>query len=174
MLEWDEYVEKLLQSESVFDGINLSFDEDINSVSVPPIIKSSILMLDKMVLHQGQYNIMVFPEGVQSIFIFTLMKVLHNITKGKIERSYDPSDFQIGEKLKFGNAVVEYLGIEDHNGKTHLKIRLADLTNSAPIEFFPLFQRTNTLRRLSRYEQFIVAKKKAERKITKISPNERQ
>lgn len=171
MLEWHEYVEQLLQSGSAFDGISLSFDGDPNSTGVPPIIKSSILMLDKMIQHQGQNNILVFPERVQSIFIFTIMKLLHNIAQGKIKRTYDPLDFQPGEKLKLGNAVVEYLGLETRNGKECLRIKLADLTSSAPIEFFPFFQRTSTQRRLSKYTRFIAAKRKIESQITYVSPN---
>ncbi|MTI94708.1 MAG: hypothetical protein FH749_04345 [Firmicutes bacterium] len=171
MLEWHEYVEQLLLRESAFDGISLSFDGDPKITGVPPIIKSSILMLDKMIQHQGQYNIMVFPERVQSIFIFTLMKLLHNIAQGKIEKTYGLSNFQSGEKLKLGNAVVEFLGLEERDGKTCLKIRLADLISSAPIEFFPLFQRTSTQRRLSKYKRFVAAKGKVESQITHVSPN---
>lgn len=174
MLEWHEYVEQLLQNESAFDDISLSFGEDQNDTGIPPIIKSSILMLDKMIEHQGKYNIIVFPERVQSIFIFTLMKLMHNIAQGKIEKMYDPSAFQSGEKLKLGNAVVEFLGLEERDGKICLKIRLADLISSAPVEFFPFFQRTSTQRGLSKYEQFFAAKKEAESQITYLSPDEQQ
>lgn len=174
MLEWHEYVEQLLQSESVFDGISLSFGENQDDTGVPPIIKSSILMLDKMIKHQGQYNIIIFPERVQSIFIFTLMKLLHNIAQGKIESLYDPAAFHPGEKLKLGNAVVEFMGLEERDGKPCLKIRLADLINSAPVDFFPFFQRTSTQRGLSKYEQFFAAKKEAESQITYLSPDEQQ
>ena len=166
MLEWHEYVEQLLQNESAFDGISLSLGDNRSDSGVPPIIKSSILMLDKMLQHQGIYNIIVFPERVQSIFIFTLMKLLHSITQGKIEKMYDPSAFQFGEKLKLGNAVVEFLGLEERDDTPCLKIRLADLISSAPVEFFPFFQRTNTQRGLSKYAQFVAAKKDAESQIT--------
>lgn len=174
MLEWHEYLEQLLQDESTFDGISLSFGENQDDTGIPPIIKSSILMLDKMMKHQGQYNIIVFPERVQSIFIFTLMKLLHNIAQGKIEKMYDPLAFQFGEKLKLGNTVVEFLGIEERDGKLCLRIKLADLISSAPVEFFPFFQRTSTQRGLSKYEQFFAAKKEAESQITYLSPDEQQ
>lgn len=174
MLEWHEYVEQLLQSESAFDGISLSFGGDPNDIGVPPIIKSSILMLDKMIQHQGKYNIIVFPERVQSIFIFTLMKLMHNIAQGKIESLYNPAAFHPGEKLKLGNAVVEFMGLEERDGKPCLKIRLADLDCSAPVEFFPFFQRTDTQRRLSKYAQFVAAKREAESQITYLSPDEQQ
>ena len=53
MLEWHDFVEQLLSKESSFDGISLSFDGTAHSVGVPPIIKASVLMLDKMITHQG-------------------------------------------------------------------------------------------------------------------------
>ena len=76
MLEWHDFVEQLLSEESSFDGISLSFDGTAHSVGVPPIIKASVLILDKMITHQGKFNILVFPERIQSIFIFTLIKLL--------------------------------------------------------------------------------------------------
>jgi len=174
MIEWHEYVEQLLQSNSIFDGLSLSLGDDIQASHIPPIVKSSILMLDKMVVHQGKYNILIFPERMQSIFIFTLMKLLHDIAQGEIEKAYNPSAFQPGEKLKLGKAVVEFLGIEDCEGKLRMKIRLADLTSSAPIDFFPLFQRTSTQRGLTKYLQFVEVKREAEKKVKSLSPDERQ
>ena len=75
-MEWHDYVAQLLSQESSFDGISLSFEDDAHSVGVPPIIKASVLMLDKMIEHQGKFNILVFPERIQSIFIFTLVKFI--------------------------------------------------------------------------------------------------
>ena len=85
-MEWQDYVAQLLSQKSSFDGIILSFEDNAHSVGIPPIIKASVLMLDKMIAHQGKFNILVFPERIQSIFIFTLIKLLHNIAEGKIER----------------------------------------------------------------------------------------
>lgn len=173
MLEWHDFVEQLLSEESSFDGISLSFDGTAHSVGVPPIIKASVLMLDKMITHQGKFNILVFPERIQSIFIFTLIKLLHNIAEGKIERAYDPEAFKPGEKLKLGNAVVEFVGIEDEKNERRMKIKVADLTISAPIEYFPLFQLTNTQRRLSPYEKYVVEKKKIEGLVSHLTADEK-
>ena len=173
MLEWHDFVEQLLSEESSFDGISLSFDGTAHSVGVPPIIKASVLILDKMITHQGKFNILVFPERIQSIFIFTLIKLLHNIAEGKIERAYDPEAFKPGEKLKLGNAVVEFVGIEDEKNERRMKIKVADLTISAPIEYFPLFQLTNTQRRLSPYEKYVVEKKKIEGLISHLTADEK-
>ncbi len=76
MLDWNEYIEQLLSRESSFDGISLSIGDATKPVGVPPIIKASVLMLDRMLECQGKFNILVFPERIQSIFIFTLVKLL--------------------------------------------------------------------------------------------------
>ena len=73
MMEWQEYISRILADSASFDGISLSFGE-AEEFAVPPIIKASVLMLDKMLEHQGQFNILVFPERIQSIFIFTIVK----------------------------------------------------------------------------------------------------
>ena len=144
MLEWHDYIQRLLTQESSFDGITMSIGTGEN-VEVPPIIKASILMLDRMQKCQGKRNILVFPERVQSIFIFTLSKLLHNIFEGRIDKAYDPSTFIPGEKLRIGKAVVEFLGIEErknHSGK-FMRIRTKDTIYSTPLEILPLFQKTN-------------------------------
>lgn len=172
-MEWHDYVAQLLSHESSFDGISLSFEDNACSFGIPPIIKASVLMLDKMIEHQGEFNILVFPERIQSIFIFTLMKLLHNIAEGKIERAYNPEAFKLGEKLKIGNAVVEFAGIEENKDEKRMRIKVADLIDSAPIAHFPLFQLTNTKRRLSTYKQYAAEKKKVEGMMPYLTPNEK-
>lgn len=174
MLEWSEYIEQLLKNEDSFDSIRLSFADGQTTAGIPPIIKTSILMLDKMLKHQGKFNIMVFPERVQSIFIFTLTKLLHNIKEGRIEKSYDPTLFQRGEKLKFGNAVMEFIEIEEREHKHCVKVKMANLeAYSAPFEFLPLFQRVNTQKPLSKFEKFIEARREAEKRMAILSPEEK-
>ena len=177
MIEWHDYVAQLLSQKSSFDGISLSFEDNTHSVGIPPIIKASVLMLDKMIVHQGKFNILVFPERIQSIFIFTLIKLLHNIAEGKIERAYEPEAFKLGEKLKLGNAVVEFAGIEERNSEQRMRIKVVDkgtpLIIDAPIENYPLFQRTNTQRRLSTYNQYIEEKGKLEDLSNSLTPDEK-
>ena len=169
MLDWNEYIEQLLSRESSFDGISLSIGDATKPVGVPPIIKASVLMLDRMLECQGKFNILVFPERIQSIFIFTLVKLLYNISEGRIERAYDPEKFQPGEHLKLGKAVVEFLRVEERYGKKHIVLRLADLETSAPIEYFPLFQKT-TATRLSKDGRFTEEKKAAKALLSSVTP----
>ena len=160
MLEWQDYVSKLLSTKSSFDGITLSFSDSEKRFGVPPIIKSSILMLDQIIQHQGKFNIMVFPEKTQSIFIFTLVKLLHNISEGQIVSNYDPNAFVLGQKLRLGKAVFEFVRIEGEGKKKCMTLRFADLIDIAPIEIFPLFQKTNA-QRLSNYKVFANERKHA-------------
>lgn len=162
-MEWQDYIADLLAQKCSFDGISLSFNGGPSPIGVPPIIKSSVLLLDQMLAQGVNRNIFVFPEKTQSIFFFTLIKLLHNITEGKIERVYDPGAFHPGEKLKLGNAIVEFVGIEGRGDDRKMRIRLAeDLTITAPVEFFPLFQLTNTRRRLSNNALYSAERKKLE------------
>ena len=161
MLEWQDYISQLLSVKSSFDEITLSLDNSDTPVRVPPIIKSSILMLDKMQEYQGLFNILVFPERLQSIFVFTLVKLLYNISEGRIESNYNPDTFAPGEKLRFGKAVAEFLGIEERDGKECIILRFADINSySAPVSFLPLFQKTNA-KKVSKYSSFVDARKQA-------------
>lgn len=171
-MEWQEYISQLLSIKSSFDGITMSFSDNAGSFGVPPIIKSSILMLDQMQEHEGKANILVFPERIQSIFIFTLIKLLYNIFEGRIESNYDPSTFQVGEHLRLGKAVVKCLGVEERDVGRCLMFQLADMDKySSPIEYLPLFQKTNA-QKLSKWKVFVEERKKAWVKQASMKPEE--
>lgn len=162
MIGWNEYINQLLLSDTEFDNITISLDEGAVSTLVPPIIKISITMLDKMIENQGKLNVLIFPEKIQSFLIFTVMKLFHNISQGKIKSSYDPTKFSVGEKLKVGNAIVEYLGTEVRNNSMCLMLKMADCDKySAPIGILPIFQKVATDRRLSKTIQYSKASKTA-------------
>ena len=157
MMEWGEYISNLLSSEE--DGMDLAISLNDGQVStgIPPIIRASIFMLEKIDEHQGNRNVLVFPEKEQTGPIFSLMYLFHNLSRGKIRANYDPDEFTPGEKLKVGNAVVEYLGKEKTNdeGEECLVIGLANnLKIIAPIRYLPIFQKTSTNRRLSTLQKY--------------------
>lgn len=172
MLEWRDYISQLLSQVSSFDGISLSLGDSQSSVGVPPIIKASVLMLDRMLECQGKFNILVFPERIQSIFVFTLVKLLYNISEGRIKCAYNPEEFSPGDKLRFGKFVVEFLGIETCGEKKNMRLRFSDLEDTALIDFFPLFQKT-TAKRISPYKDFGVKIKKAKQLLSKMTADER-
>lgn len=166
MISWDEYLKQLLLNKASIDDICFSFNSEKNALGFPPIIKSSILILDKMIEKQGLHNIIVFPERRQSIFFFTIARLLHNIFEERIAGHYDPSAFEIGEKVKIGKAVAEFQGIEEENEQLKIKIlQGGGVLYSAPIELFPYFQKTTTNRRLSRHQTFIEEKNRVEKSI---------
>lgn len=160
MIAWDDYLEKLISTPDEMDGITLSFDGGETNISVPAIVKSSILMLDKMVQHQGKRHIMVFPEREQTALIFSLIRAIHNIETGKIEKNYSVDDFVPGEKLKLGNAVVLFLGTAEMYGKRYMQVRLSDADiYSFPVDTAPVFQKTDTKRPLSNTAKYAKEKK---------------
>ncbi len=172
MMEWRDYIKNLLSGSNDLDGIRLSMGENTTPIAIPPIIKASIQMLDKITEHQGKLNILVFPERIQSIFIFTLIKLIYNISDGRIGRNYDPEKFRKGEHLKLGKAVVEFDRIDEMDGRTYMYVRTSDLLYAAPIELFPLFQKTNA-KRLSKDALFSKEKKNAMTACFSMSDNER-
>ena len=158
MFEWNEYLEYLLNERSEMDGLTVSLSGETGPTAVPSIIKSSVSLLDKMSDHQGKLNVIVFPEKRETLLTFVLMVLFHNIVAGKVQSSYDPQTFKVGDRLKVRNAVVEYQGTEERNNRLYIKIGLADgMRYSAPAELFPVFQKVETKRRLSKYESYASA-----------------
>lgn len=164
MIAWDDYLEKLMSEPDEMDGITLSFDRGNSNISVPAIIKVSVLMLDKMVQNQGKRHVLVFPEREQTALIFSLIRAIHNIETGKIEKRYSVEDFNPGDKLKLGNAVVEFLGVSEMNSKRYINIHMADIDkHSVPIATAPIFQKTDTKRPLSGWKKFCEERKTLEK-----------
>lgn len=158
MFEWNEYLEYLLNERSEMDGLTISLNGEVGPTAVPSIIKSSVSLLEKMSDHQGKLNVIVFPEKRETLLTFVLMVLFHSIIAGKVESSYDPKTFNEGDRLKVGNAVVEYQGTEERDNRLYIRIGLADgMRYTAPAEFFPVFQKVETKRRLSKFESYASA-----------------
>lgn len=154
-MNWDDYIREILKKPSCFDNVVLSLGNDAQ-IDVPPIIKASIYILESIIKTQGIHNVIVFPERIQSSFVFSIMKIIYNIATGKIGYSYDPSRFTKGQKLKFENCVVEFESIEKcEDGKEKIFVKFAEnLIYGLPIEVAPYFQSTDTKRPLSKYQVF--------------------
>src|SRR5690606_551189 len=137
------------------DNITLSFGNDTYT-SVPPIIKASLFILDQIYSDNDIYNVLVFPERIQTSVIFAIGEVINKIATGKIQYNYDPYKFKKGQKLKFGNYIVRFLSIDKcEDGKERIFVRFAEsLTYGLPIEVAPYFQSTDTERPLSRFRGF--------------------
>ena len=78
MIAWNDYLEKLISVPDEMDEITLSFDGGNTNISIPAIVKSSILMLDKMVQYQGKRHVLVFPEREKTALIFALIRAIMN------------------------------------------------------------------------------------------------
>lgn len=155
MIEWEDYIESLLNQKSPLDNINIHLPGETMATRVPPIVKASILMLERMIDKQGKYNIFVFPEKTQTSFIFMLLKTIYNIAIGKIDKAYDPHTFVKGQKLRLGKWVVEFDGIEFLDGSEMMFVKFSDPGRYAvPIEKVPYMQLAET-KRLSTYATFV-------------------
>lgn len=159
-MEWKEYLKGIITEPSCLDNISMSFSGE-EPVCIPPVIKASILMLEKMMAAQGVHNVIVFPERIQSSFIFAISKLIHSITSGKIKKTYDPYNFAPGQKLKIKNNIMEFLRIQTgiQGNPTDKRIRIwvqfADCSYGLPVEIAPYFQLVDTNRPLSKYSKFI-------------------
>ena len=155
MISWKNYVKKLISIPDEMDSITLSFDEGNSNIPIPAIVKASILMLDKMVQNKGKRHVIVFPEREYTSLTFAVIRAIHNISTGKIEKEYNIEDFVPGDRLKLGNAVAEFLGLAVINGIDYMQIKLSDTNRySIPVASLPIFQKTDTKRPLSSSAKF--------------------
>lgn len=140
MLSWDEYIDSLLTTPTVFDSMSLQYCD--NATTISPIVKASIQMLESMLSTEGRHNVFVFPEIKELLYEFVLSKIVYNVAAGKISIAYDPHTFKHGQKLKYKNCFVEFeeLGV-DADGVERLYIRLADgVKYGVPSTIAPIFQ----------------------------------
>lgn len=164
MTSWSDYINQLLSQKTNFDDVVISLDGNRTTMPVPSIVKASILMLDQMMESMGKRNVLIFPETHKTLFLFVIMKLLHNFGTGRIAHHYDPEEFTIGEKLKLDKAIAECRGSVIDNGKKLLRLKFSDGYYSAPVDLLPFLQRTNTARKLSKSNRFYEEKKKIDQK----------
>ena len=74
MLSWNDYIEELLATSTVLD--NMSLQNSDNAITVSPIVKASIQMLESMIETEGHHNVFVFPEFKELIYEFVLSKIV--------------------------------------------------------------------------------------------------
>ena len=154
-MKWEEYINLILKDEKCLDNIKLELDG--KETEIPAIVKASVFMLEKMIKHQGKYNLFVFPDGNQIPFVFMLSKLIYNIFSGKIEQTYNPEDFLPGQKLRLGNAIVEFEKVDyekAYQGEKAIYIKNADCTRILRVEYAPFFQTTDSEKRLSSDKTF--------------------
>lgn len=153
MESWSDYIIKLLNTKGHFDDVQITLAGDQPSFTIPPVIKASILMLDKFQSGGSNKNIFVMPENDQLIFLFAIIKTIHNILNGKIGRDYNPEQIPIGTRLKLGNAVVEFKGLEIINKEEYVTVYGNDGKLSFKKWMMPYFQQTDS-QRLSKIDDF--------------------
>ena len=155
-MEWEGYVQEILQEKDELDELYISTDGGETKGQFPNVIRASIRILDRILACDGRLNIFIFPEKQQMLFMFMLAKVIHNLTGGKIDHTYDPSQFKPGEKVKLGKAVLEYCGITDNGmGQKCIQFKTSDVMIKAPIDFLPVLQHAKTNMKLSKHDKYV-------------------
>lgn len=158
-MEWASYIKSELTKPNSLHNLKIKFDNDDSNIGIPAIITVSIDLLNRFFVTGEKHIVMVFPEKIKSSFLMVILKIISDISKGKIENTYNIGSFQKGEKLKCKNCVVEFDRIEEEDGVTRLFIRDSECTVGIPIDRAPFFQLTETNRRLSKHTEFNKAKK---------------
>ena len=151
-MDWNQYVQSVLDEKKCLDNINISID-GIES-PLPSIVKASVFMLEKMINNQGNRNLFVFPDGEQIPFLFMLAKLIYDMQSGKIGNQYKPEDFVPGQILKLGNCVMEFVRVGEEprlDGRKAIYLKFADADLFyCPIEMAPYFQKSDTKKKLSK------------------------
>lgn len=155
-MEWENYIKGILSEKDALDELYISTDGGITRSKFPSVITVSIRILDRILANGGRLNLFVFPEKQQMLFLFMIAKVIRNLTSGKIDHTYDPAGFEVGEKVKLGDVIVEYRGIAD-NGMGHqcIKIKTSDVLLTEPLYFMPVLQRVKTKKPITNHDKYI-------------------
>ena len=87
-MRWEEYIAQVLATNTAFDGLSLSNAGEAMSIS--PIVKASVLMLEDELNGDSRHNVFVYPDTTGLVYEFLIAKTIFNITVGRIKCSYDP------------------------------------------------------------------------------------
>lgn len=155
-MDWEQYIQSMLDEEKCLDNINILIDG--TECVLPSIVKASVFMLEKMIKNQGKNNLFVFPDGEQIPFLFMIAKLIFEIYNGEIEKRYKPEDFILGQILKLGNCVTEFLGVGEEpllDGRKAIYLKFADCDKfCCPIEMAPFFQKSDTKKKISKIRSY--------------------
>ena len=157
-MEWCEYVNEILSVNTELDDIVIKTNH--NKVMISPIIKASIMMLDNIYQTGNCNTAIVFPEIRELSKEYILADVIHSISSGKIEATYDPRTFEKGQKLRYLDCIVTFDGCDanEHNGvlKGRIWITFAGkdgMRLGIPMHLAPYFQKVES-KKLSTYDNF--------------------
>ena len=164
-LNWTSYVKSQLDESNFLSNLKITHSNNANeSLSVPPIVRLSIDLMNRLFDADASHVAVVFPEKTQTMLLLAIFKVISDIMSGEAERTYDPSSFKKGQKLKCKNCVVEFDRVDEWDGKTRIYIRTADTKQATncyigmPMDIAPFFQFTDTKRPLSNDKVFSTMK----------------
>ncbi len=153
--KWSDFTEKLVEREKILTELTFSQGTKY-TMNIPPLIQASVILVEDLIKAGSKLNLIVLPERKHSFFFMLISRLLYGLNKGRINKKYDPRNFNVGEKLKLGRSVVQVAGHSySDDGEPRIKLKFArDLFVTAPNNYLPYFQKTNTNRGLSTSEKF--------------------
>jgi hypothetical protein len=150
-LSWETVSEELLATNSVFDGWQLSMPGNTEYLPVPGIVKLTLKLMDNAFAKGMNKLIIVYPERTYLPSLTVILQAVSDIISGRLRTAHARYLFQPGQKLKVYNYVCEFVSVEKKNDKDMICVKFSDVNGFYPIEKAPVFQQTDTRRKLSKF-----------------------
>ncbi len=181
LLNWTSFVRSQLNESNFLSNLKITIPcgASNESFNFPPIIRLSIDLMNHLFNADESHIGLVLPEKTQTMLLLAIFKVISDIMSGEAERTYDPSMFKKGQKLKCGNCVVEFDRVDEWEGNTLIYIRTADTKRATnciigmPMDIAPFFQLTDTKRPLSNDVVFSKMKVELQKKKAAMSDTQK-
>lgn len=164
-MNWAEYIENTWKSSAHQNIASLSYKDECNQYVLPPISFFTSLIVSQLINKGILSSVIVTPQcGVASLMA-VVYKIINDILDGTIGKIYDINLFEAGQKLKLGNCVMEFEGInlvqQDsriNDKQLRFWVKFSDTRYGLPLSAVPFLQKTET-NRLSPFKSFVSAKK---------------
>ena len=147
ILSWNKIASDLLNSNTAYDNLQLSFPGNDVTVFLPNIIKLTLKLLEEAWVKGINKTIVVYPEKIYLPALTVIFQAFSDITSGNQDNNNDFNALQKGQRLKIDNHVCEFIS----SNKERIWVKWADVDNSFLKNNFPAFQKADTKRRLSKH-----------------------
>ncbi len=156
-----------LKKYPIYNSINFSIDSKSESENLHPLFVLTQYIIDKFILDGNKRIAIVLPDNECNILPLIIAKYFSNI---QYESDYAGSvleDIEIGQHIRLGKAVVEFLGIDEKERRIKFRTDRKNPTYvSCPINgVHYLFEKTEGA--ISSYKVWNDARREAEIKISK-------
>lgn len=144
--------------QALIDNLSISSIDCEVGGAAPPVIVATLSLLQEMQEDGETRIIVVVPDREQFGFITTLLLAVDSAIGDNSPNTYNPSEFSKGQLLKCGKCIVEFDSVDLEKGTIKVLCAPAPRATSAsaytlPLSIAPFFQKTDTVRPLSKLER---------------------